>query len=79
MRLQAGKEVVVQHSHEAVFRPFKNHAPKVPDQHDGMSLSRRTTSFTDAWNERCDPFEWTKEADELIDKAKRKKTSLTRH
>jgi hypothetical protein len=44
-----------------------------------MSLSRRTTSFTDAWNERCDPFEWTKEADELIDKAKRKKTSLTRH
>ena len=35
--------------------------------------------FIDAWNERCEPFEWTREADELIDKATRKKTSLTRH
>ena len=35
--------------------------------------------FIDAWNERCEPFVWTKEADELITKAKRKKTSLTRH
>ncbi len=35
--------------------------------------------FIDAWNERCEPFEWTKEADDLIDKAMRKKTSLTRH
>ena len=35
--------------------------------------------FIDAWNERCEPFQWTKEADELIRKAKRKKTSLTRH
>jgi len=35
--------------------------------------------FIDAWNERCEPFEWTKEADELIDKATRKTTSLTRH
>jgi len=35
--------------------------------------------FIDAWNERCEPFKWTKEADELINKATRKKTSLTRH
>jgi len=35
--------------------------------------------FIDAWNERCEPFEWTKEADELIHRATRKKTSLTRH
>jgi transposase len=35
--------------------------------------------FIDAWNERCEPFEWTKEADDLIQKATRKKTSLTRH
>jgi len=35
--------------------------------------------FIDAWNERCEPFVWTKEADELITKATRKKTSLTRH
>jgi transposase len=35
--------------------------------------------FIDAWNERCEPFVWTKEAEELIDKATRKETSLTRH
>lgn len=35
--------------------------------------------FIDAWNERCEPFQWTREADELIRKATRKKTSLTRH
>jgi len=35
--------------------------------------------FIDAWNERCEPFVWTKEADGLITKATRKKTSLTRH
>jgi len=35
--------------------------------------------FIEAWNERCKPFTWTKEADELIRKATRKKTSLTRH
>lgn len=35
--------------------------------------------FIDAWNERCEPFVWTKEADELIDKVTRKTTSLTRH
>jgi hypothetical protein len=35
--------------------------------------------FIDAWNECCEPFEWTKEADKLIQKATRKKTSLTKH
>jgi transposase len=35
--------------------------------------------FIEAWNERCEPFHWTKEADELIAKATRKQTSLTGH
>lgn len=35
--------------------------------------------FIDAWNERCEPFVWTKEADQLITRTMRKKTSLTRH
>lgn len=35
--------------------------------------------FIEAWNERCEPFVWTKEADELITGTMRKKTSLTRH
>jgi len=36
-------------------------------------------TFIDGWNERCEPFVWTKTADEILTKANRKKTSDTRH
>ena len=36
--------------------------------------------FIDGWNDRCEPFVWTKTADEILAKAKpRQKTSNTRH
>ena len=35
--------------------------------------------FIDGWNERCQPFIWTKTADEILTKAHRKPTSNTRH
>jgi transposase len=39
-------------------------------------------SFIDGWNERCEPFTWTKTADEILARAtpkQRKATSFTRH
>ena len=37
-------------------------------------------TYIDGWNERCQPFLWTKTADQILAKAKpRKKTSNTRH
>jgi transposase len=36
-------------------------------------------TFIDGWNDRCEPFIWTKNADYLITKAHRKTTSNTRH
>jgi hypothetical protein len=36
-------------------------------------------AFIDGWNERCEPFLWTKDADTILTKAKRKTTSDTRH
>jgi transposase len=37
-------------------------------------------TFTDGWNERCQPFTWTKTADQLLDHCKPgKRTSFTRH
>jgi transposase len=36
-------------------------------------------AFIDGWNERCQPFVWTKTADEILTKAHRKQTSNTRH
>jgi transposase len=35
-------------------------------------------TFIDAWNDRCQPFVWTKTADEILTKANRKVTSNTR-
>ncbi len=37
-------------------------------------------AFIDGWNDRCEPFVWTKTADEILTKARpRQKTSNTRH
>jgi len=36
-------------------------------------------TFIDGWNDRCQPFVWTKTADEILTKAHRKTTSNTRH
>lgn len=36
-------------------------------------------TFIDGWNDRCQPFVWTKTADEILTKAHRKPTSNTRH
>jgi len=36
-------------------------------------------AFIDGWNERCEPFVWTKDAETILAKAKRKPTSNTRH
>jgi len=36
-------------------------------------------TFIDAWNDRCQPFVWTKTADEILTKANRKVTSNPRH
>jgi transposase len=38
--------------------------------------------FIDGWNDRCEPFTWTKTADDILDHAKpkkRKETSFTQH
>ncbi len=35
--------------------------------------------FIDGWNERCEPFVWTKDADAILAKANRQATSNTRH
>ena len=37
-------------------------------------------TYIDSWNERCQPFTWTKTADEIIAKATAgQRTSFTRH
>ena len=42
-------------------------------------LTARIGEFIDGWNERCQPFVWTKSADELLAKARKKETSRAEH
>ncbi len=35
--------------------------------------------FIDGWNQRCEPFVWTRTADEIVGKINRKRTNATRH
>jgi hypothetical protein len=43
-------------------------------------LTNAIEVFIDGWNEWCEPFVWTKTADEILAKAKlRQKTSNARH
>jgi transposase len=42
-------------------------------------LTDAIKTFIDGWNERCQPFVWTKDADTLIATAHRKATFNTRH
>ncbi len=42
-------------------------------------LTAAIEAFIDGWNERCEPFIWTKTADEIIGKINRKRTNATRH
>jgi transposase len=42
-------------------------------------LMIKIRAFISGWNDRCHPFIWTKPADQVLDKIKRKKNSLTGH
>ena len=42
-------------------------------------LMIKIRAFINGWNDRCHPFIWTKPADQVLQKIKRKKNSLTDH
>jgi len=49
------------------------HLPRVKD------LIGAITRFIDGWNDRCEPFVWTKTADQIVSHSRSQKTSFTRH
>ena len=42
-------------------------------------LTTAIGAFIDAYNDRCQPFSWTKNADQLLAKSDRQRTNATRH
>ena len=45
--------------------------------HSVRDLKSAIRAFIDGWNDRCEPFVWTKDADTILAKAKRKQGLLT--
>ena len=42
-------------------------------------LTTKIRAFINGWNDRCQPFVWTKTAEQILDKANRPKNSTTGH
>ena len=42
-------------------------------------LVRAIRRFRDGWNQRCQPFTWTKDADQILAKLNRQNTPATDH
>ena len=45
----------------------------------GMDLNPKFGAYIDGWNDRADPFTWTKTADEILAKVNHKKISMAEH
>ena len=59
-----------------------HHPPSHPPRHLHLvkDLIAAIETYIDAWNERCQPFIWTKTADEILTKATGgQRSSFTRH
>jgi hypothetical protein len=75
--------------------PRRSNAPGLPDEtffsiitrqaiHRGSfasvdDLQAAIRQFIDAWNDRCEPFTWTKTADDILAKLKPQTISATAH
>jgi hypothetical protein len=42
-------------------------------------LNAKIRAYIDGWNDRCQPFTWTKTADHILTKTNRRKTSRAEH
>jgi hypothetical protein len=44
-----------------------------------LDLMIKIRAFINGWNDRCQPFGWTKTADQILTKANRRTTSVAVH
>ena len=64
---------------EVFFSIVERQALRRGDFASVSDLVTAISRFCAAWNERCQPFAWTKPADEILAKFNRQTTSATEH
>ena len=64
---------------EVFFSIIERQALRRGDFASVQELMAAIRRFCDSWNQRCRPFTWTKDADQILTKLKRQNTSATDH
>src|SRR5215213_4109991 len=64
---------------EVFFAIIERQALRRGDFASVQELMAAIRRFCDGWNQRCQPFAWTKDADQILTKLKRENTSETPH
>jgi transposase len=64
---------------EVFFAIIERQALRRGDFASVQELMAAIRRFCDGWNQRCRPFTWTKDADQILTKLKRQNTSATDH
>jgi hypothetical protein len=64
---------------EVFFSIVERQALRRGDFASVTDLIAAISRFCTAWNQRCQPFSWTKSADEILSKLDRQTTSATQH
>jgi transposase len=64
---------------EVFFAIIERQALRRGDFASVQELVAAIRRFCDGWNQRCRPFTWTKDADQILTKLKRQNTSATDH
>jgi hypothetical protein len=64
---------------EVFFAIIERQALRRGDFASVQELIAAIRRFCDGWNQRCRPFAWTKDADQILTKLKRQNTSATNH
>ena len=64
---------------EVFFAIIERQALRRGDFASVQELMAAIRRFCDGWNQRCQPFAWAKDADQILTKLKRENTSATYH
>ena len=64
---------------EVFFSIVERQALRRGDFPSVTDLTTAISRFCQSWNEHCQPFSWTKPADEILAKLNRQTTSATEH
>ena len=78
LALHAHELLVAEHGRDLIFGIITRQAIRRGTFRSVKDLTAAIGAFIDAYNQRCQPFIWTKDADELIAKIRRRRNQTVK-